>query len=121
MALTISAPTEVTIIYADEQTGEEQTTVRAYTYDGFAIRNDENIEYKSHYVENNSRTDMVSFYSLSGTFLGSRTYTEDGTYTDYVDMADIQTFDNRFILPRVWRDSAHDCNWGGKNGIQSHL
>ena len=37
---------------------------------------------------------MVSFYSLSGTFLGSRTYAEDGTYTDYVDMADIQTFDD---------------------------
>ena len=63
---------------------------------------------------------MVSFYSLSGTFLGSRTYTEDGTYTDYVDMADIQTFDNRFILPRVWRDSAHDCNWGGKM-VYNHI
>ena len=94
MAATISAPTEATIIYTDEQTGEEQTTVRTYTYDGFAIRNDEIIECKSHYVENDSRTDMVSFYSFSGTFLGSRTYAEDGTYTDYVDMADIQTFDD---------------------------
>lgn len=94
MAATISAPTEATIIYTDEQTGEEQTTARTYTYDGFAIRNDEIIECKSHYVENDSRTDMVSFYSFSGTFLGSRTYAEDGTYTDYVDMADIQTFDD---------------------------
>lgn len=79
------------VTFIDSSTGEQNEITKIYLYDGFTRRDDGFIQFHSHFESDGNRTDVISFYTSSGRYIGERTSDFNSANSDYLDLADTQT------------------------------